>query len=640
MCVWNQRPASRARRPSCLKLLLVAAACLWWLPQGAGAAAFQAPVLVLEPGGEACPGCERFLRDDRAWLQGLPPRTLAFVSLDSAAMADPDSLLEHPRRLARLVGPRLQASGAGGGARPLTALVRDRWVGRGYLQAAVEPRRGSAGNPDTLAIGPGGVWTLADLSVTGEDFPERESLLAEILPPAGRTFSAAGISRALGLLLDALGERGYPFPRWVTRGIELDPVARTVALSGALLPGRPAVIGPVTSDLPPGPGRNFLVRASGLKPGMPPTPAALDLAVQRLVARDIYAQVEAPRIYLTGSPDTVGVHFPVLPRRKANRLAVVLGLSRSSAVGPSRLSGQVDLDLPNMAGTGRGLQAGWRDDGSGTSRLGVHYREPLVLGTPLDMAVGLASEVRQGAYTRFDVTSDWQLPVVALWGVGAQLGWDRATYPAGELERTTRLKAGGSVLHRRGDRNRSGWMGSFGITSAWGSTIERDAAADSLDTGRLGTSTSVRIYTVDVLGEIRLGPSLGLVGRGSFRQQTGGEPVVPLAEQFWFGGANTLRGYNEREFHGSKAAWGGVELRLGRVRSSRLYTFWDLGYFTFTTRDPADPSLLHTVSGRPRGYGLGLLARTRGGDLSLAIGFPGTMDFDLAKLHVTMLEAF
>jgi len=83
-----------------------------------------------------------------------------------------------------------------------------------------------------------------------------------------------------------------------------------------------------------------------------------------------------------------------------------------------------------------------------------------------------------------------------------------------------------------------------------------------------------------------------------------------------------------------------VELRVGSVRSSRVYTFWDLGYFEFRSEDPTSPGDTFGSRGYPRGYGLGLLARTRGGDLSLAVGFPGTVDFDLAKLHVTLLESF
>ena len=117
---------------------------------------------------------------------------------------------------------------------------------------------------------------------------------------------------------------------------------------------------------------------------------------------------------------------------------------------------------------------------------------------------------------------------------------------------------------------------------------------------------------------------------------------MPLSEQFRFGGAASLRGYQEDAFHGSLAAWGSVEARIGRPGGSRLYTFYDLGYFEFWTLDPltSDPADLLRIRGWPRGYGLGILAATPAGDISLAVGFPGTVDFDQAKLHVTLLESF
>ncbi len=117
---------------------------------------------------------------------------------------------------------------------------------------------------------------------------------------------------------------------------------------------------------------------------------------------------------------------------------------------------------------------------------------------------------------------------------------------------------------------------------------------------------------------------------------------MPLSEQFRFGGAASLRGYREDEIHGSRAAWGGVELRIGPPGGSRLYTFYDLGYFGFSSleSDLAGNEVMTWKNGWPKGYGLGLLVKTPGGDISLAVGFPGTVDFNLAKLHVTLLESF
>ena len=88
-------------------------------------------------------------------------------------------------------------------------------------------------------------------------------------------------------------------------------------------------------------------------------------------------------------------------------------------------------------------------------------------------------------------------------------------------------------------------------------------------------------------------------------------------------------------------AYGGVELRLGRARRSRVYTFVDLGYFEFSVREGGTlDGKLSRRSDNQFGYGLGLMTAARAGQFNLAVGFPGSVDFDTAKLHVSLLGSF
>lgn len=662
MCAWNRRPASRERgagrgRPArSLPVLALLAITLAVPALPAPAPLVSAaplpsrtalPVVLLDPEVRPSGELSRFLDQDRRWLAGQPP---AGARLPEAAKLA--GRLGEPGGWEEVTGlgrPGTGGSNGEGPVRPLPSTLRDRWLARGYLRAEVRlapgnPDAAPGGAPDTLVVVPGAIHTIGSLEVAGDDFPGRDRLLEMWLPRTGDVFLQDRFEEAARQVLLGTGNSGFPFARWVISEASLDAADPLVHIRAILLPGRRARIGAVTSDLPAGPGSDFLVRASGLQVGRVFTEDDLRRARQRLLARGLYASVGEPSIYLTGSPDSVGVHFPVAPRRKVNRAQVVLGLSRRDETQGSRLSGQVDLSLPNMAGSGRSLQVGWRDDGAAASRLVLAYREPLIFGTPLDLTTSLDQEIQRDVFTRFRLDTAWAIPVVELWGLEWGLGWDRATYPVGVLESTSRVRASGAVTHRRGDPFRSGWEGWFGVESGWRSARNRrlDGDAEDAATTRLGESTVQRIYRLDLAGEWWVGATVSLHGRSSYRIQTGDEGAVPLAEQFQFGGAATVRGYNENEFHGSQAGWGGAELRLGRPGSSRVYTFFDLGYFEFLTQDPAsaDPAVLLRRTGSPHGFGVGLLARTRGGDLSLAIGFPGTVDFDLAKLHVALLESF
>ena len=615
---WNRQHVSRL-----LLLLLMLSFQL-------GFGATQQPRLIWDQQREISQQERQWFDEDSRWLSKLDA-DLTGENLPDAFTTSPDSV-EVLRRWVEKAASQDSVQRL----RPVASMLRDRWLDRGYLTARVS-------GVDTLSLNPGAPFVWADLEISGEEFAGRQHLLDLWLPRKGQTFNREQMERGIEMVLLGVGEAGYPFARWVTRDLVLDEEAATVTLKGRLLPGYQAVIGPISSTLGSERSSNFLARATGLQHGELLRHSDLQRATDRLLARDLYSHVGTPQVYLTSSVDTVGVLFPVTQRLKVNRFQVVLGLSRREEGQPSRISGEVDLRLPNMAGTGRSLSVGWRDDGADKSWFGLSYLEPMAFGTPLDMEFILDNEVQTDSYTRFRLDNRWRIPVVALWGVELGVGWDRSTFPTGDLVNTSRLRGRGAVMHHRGDRSRSGWKGLFALETAYRSSQLRAEDDEGLAPDpKLGEAVTQRIVTGDLAAEWWISRTLSLFSRGSYRQLSGGGPDVPLSEQFRFGGAATLRGYREDEFHGSKAAWGSVEMRIGRAGGSRLYTFYDLGYFQFSALDPLleDPQHRSLQEGWPRGYGLGILARTPGGDISLAVGFPGTVDFDLAKLHVTLLETF
>jgi outer membrane protein insertion porin family len=601
-CVSNLRRASD--RLALVVALVVAFALACVRPAAAVQVRFAPDVAA---GAEA----RRFLAADVTWLEQQPAGQLV-----APVDAGPDSALTWLRRHR---GPRAEVAEPAIGRRDLLSLLRDRWQERGHLTATVVLVDG------VVLVDPGPVYRLGQLEVGGSDFPDRARLLATLMPRTGDRFRPVALEEAVTLLLRAVGERGFPFPAWEVHDLTLRPEAGEVDISAGLFPGRPAVVGPQYATLPAGRGERFLVRSAGLETGRPFRESDLVRGVERLVARNLYAEVADPELYLAGGPDTVGVVWRVTETPRQNRLAVMLGLSRREAQGGSRLSGAVDLRLPNLAGRGRAFTLGWNDDGAQRSHFGFSYLEPLAFGTPLDVQGTLDSEVQRDAYTRLRLDGVLRLPVVSLWWVELGVGWDRTTYPASDVARTTRRRLRGALGHRRGDEGRSGWSALFALESAQRATSLRAEAAPT----QLGQDASQKLIESDLGGEIWLNPTLSLSGRTSLRQIESDAQPVPLSEQYRFGGATTVRGYREDEFHGETVVYGGAELRLGRVHRSRVYTFLDSGYFSFAG-----------TSGRATGYGLGIMARSGLGEINLAVGFPGTVEFTTAKLHVSLLGTF
>jgi outer membrane protein assembly factor BamA len=535
------------------------------------------------------------------------------------------------------------------GHRDLLSLLRDRWLSRGYLAATIDVGHGPGSDPAApvpiLQIDPGPLFTVREMVLSGDDFSGRRSVLDAWMLRPGEVFHPGAYLESAAAAVLECAERGYPFPIWMTRSIRVDLDAREVTVAATLMPGPRMVVGPQSTNLPQGRGEGFLIKAARLDSGRLFRESDLRRGRGRLEARGLYTRVDEPLVHMTTAVDTVGIVWIVEPLERANRLSVVLGLSRRDE-GGSRLSGQVDLDLPNLAGTGRRLSAQWRDDGRSRSRFGFRYMEPLVLGTPLDADLALQNEVLQDAYTLFKIEHSLRLPVAGFWGLEIGMGWDRTTYPEGELSSGRRLRWRAGVSRQRGDVAVSGWSGTFAVETARRSMHTRPAGSGEdvaiMDRGgRLGRQDRQRLLEVDLDGELWVRKEMSLAGRASLRQIDTEARPIPLPELYRFGGAGSLRGYREDAFLGEVAAWGGAEARFGRARRSRVYTFLDVGYLERTTRLPDDAGGgLTTASGLHAGYGLGLLTMAAPGQINLAVAFPGSVDFETAMLHVSLLGGF
>lgn len=598
---------------------------------GGGAAGWR---LAWAPGVRPTPELERHLRADQAWLERLPP---------AARIVQWPAAVAPARELVRRLAGGGSGAEAARGARDLLSRLRERWLERGHLLAscAADSVAGTAARGIEVRVAPGPPFHNGAVAVAGPEFPGRERLLATWLPRLGDAFRPRQWDETIDRLLAGAGDAGHPFARWTVQRVHVDSAAATVDVEATLFIGARATLGGQTSTLPGGRGQTFLERATGLRRGEVFQQSRLARARQRLLARGLYAEVGEPEVRAAGSVDTVLLHWPVAPRARPNRAAAVLGFSRRQDQGGARLSGQVDLLLPNLAGTGRRLALLWSDDGSERARFGLEYLEPLALGSPLDLETRLESEVVQEVYTRLRADLRARLPVVAAWGVEVGLGWDRGTYPAGPWTRTARVRARGAFLHRRLDPARSGWEGVFALETA---RREAEARTDSSDAavGTLAPLQRQRLLEAEAQGELFLRPDLSLAARGAVAEVGGEGGQIAISEQYRFGGARTLRGHLEGQFRGERVAYGSLECRLGNPLRSRLYMFYDLGYFRFETREPLpdDPERRVERSGTVRGFGLGIETRAAGGDISLAVGFPGSFDFDLAKLHVALLQAF
>jgi len=280
------------------------------------------------------------------------------------------------------------------------------------------------------------------------------------------------------------------------------------------------------------------------------------------------------------------------------------------------LTGTVAVDMLNFAGRGRQGQAQWSRQEVGVSNVRVFYREPWLLNSPVSGFMTVEVDERLGYVThKFGGGID-----ISISDGGRLYGGitqnrvlpDSTGLGLYDQEETWIFEAGISI-DQRDDRWNPlrGWHAE--ITGELGQVASgfnrQQWAADGQVFWPVGRQSTI-------LGRAR---ALGV-------SQNGGVPETAVIR---LGGAQSLRGYHQEAFGGTKAGWVNVEWRWLLGPRARIFAFVDAG------RIWGYGSTVWPVA-----YGVGLLADGRIGAVGIDYGLPRGESLGQGMVHVRMIGEF
>ncbi|MGD8395942.1 MAG: BamA/TamA family outer membrane protein [Candidatus Eiseniibacteriota bacterium] len=500
----------------------------------------------------------------------------------------------------------------------------------GYLEArvvAVRDEPEGVGIRAVFEIDEGPYRPLAACVVRGATLFDPREVLELCGLRIGRPFEPAAFERGISDLLGRYENRGRPFATvepefaWRDDGLQLVVEVREGPLVEV---GRLEVRGNRVTR------RRVIERLAGIERGVPFAQRDLERARSRLVRSGLFAAVEP--IGLAQDVDrTQGVLVVTVREGNPNRAIGVLGYSGSE----QGLTGLFDLELGNIAGTGRRAHARWEGRGNGVGLFRLDYAEPWVLGTPITLAASLGRTVQDTLYTLSDVELVGELELTPDWSVG--LGWEREStvQTLGEVIGTARnALVVRTDFDARDSRTapRTGWRVAVESRLARKRLRFRDDdapdASVALVTAEFGLERP-HAWTRHHVTLVRLR------GQGIISD----EGVIPFYELYPLGGATSLRGYREEQFRGSRVGLLTVEQRFQiDAAGSRIAGFTDIGVVSTS-------STALTPAGGARtlfkvGYGVGLRLETRLGLVGVDYGLgegDGPLD---GKIHFLLEAAF
>jgi outer membrane protein insertion porin family len=371
----------------------------------------------------------------------------------------------------------------------------------------------------------------------------------------------------------------------------------------------------------------------------------------RLGRLGIFSSVNSPELYLIpGSPAAssnggAGLLIKV-EEGNTNTFDGILGYAPGVKEGEGgAFSGSATVSMHNLFGTARKLDVHWQRDNSESQEIALQYVEPWILDQPVSLTGGFRQRQQDSSYIArsVEVKADLLLTEsLTLGGVfshsvvipsstaATQSVSDSRTMTAGiDIQLDTRddlASPTSGALYRSGYR--------IGSKSVYGAPAALIPPPVGGSVQKISVDADLYLETVS-----RQVLAIGLHGRQITTDR------IEVSDLYRFGGTNTLRGYRENEFLGSRVAWMNNEYRFLLARRTFFYGFLDAGYYylpagVLAPGSPAAPAANPASQQLKYGYGIGIRLATALGNIGVSFAFGEGDSFGEGKLHVGLANEF
>ena len=497
----------------------------------------------------------------------------------------------------------------------------------------------SSGVTIDIYIDEGPEVTTGRIQLTGIDSSRGEAILNRFDSRPGKKFDQSSFSRDLDDALLQLEKDGYPFCRFDLDTVTLDSIAPDKEAFGVILKtatGPQLIIEEIAIEGNQTTKDYVILREIRIKRGSIYDINKVAQISAKLLRLGFFKRVEEPQVFLA-SENKGGLVIRV-EEGNSSTFDGVIGYTPGTGDEKGYFTGLIDVSLGNLLGTGRSLLAHWQKRTQKTQDLKFHYREPWVLGLPLSVGLGFEQLIQDTTYIDRKLGLDMSLPVLDNFTIIAS-GYQTDIIPDSlgshqlGIPRSRALTGSIGIQYDTRDDLLNPIKGVFYQTTVESGVKENLGPASLLAELDLKGKVNNKRLSLDVEFYAPLLRRQVLAVSLHGRQIRSSETIIPLPDQYRLGGTRTLRGYREDQFRGSAVAWSNLELRYILGRRSRVFAFWDNGYYT-------SPTESGKKEGMVTGYGVGFRLETGLGIMGIDYGLGKGDDLMNGKLHIGLINEF
>jgi outer membrane protein assembly factor BamA len=475
-----------------------------------------------------------------------------------------------------------------------------------------------------------------DISFQGNRFFDTQTLLSTIRLPKNSSPGTELLEKDIDRLLILYEENGFPYCQISPSHFKMSEQGR-LSFSFLVEEGPRVRISDVQLEGLKTTKRKVILRELGGDILGFFSQNRVDAALRRVGRLSYIKEVEEAQLLAKTNPEE-GVLKISLVEAKNNAFSGILGYA-PSAGGKGSFYGRMELVFDNIFGTGRMIKWNWSKKDPHSSDFFCFYREPWVLGFPPTLELKFSQTDYDSTYLKMSFSARLMFNPGDRISWGLEGGLEKvAPGTAGEdhIPSSRKLMAGIIFSLDLLDLPNNPRKG-LHYTTELSYAQKRNHPKSFLLTERkkadlLNCSFDLHHYLPSFKRQTLY---IGLHFKGMNTE----EQAVPISDQFKLGGINSIRGYREEEFRGTCIAWVNLEYRFLLSSSSRVFLFFDHGYFERGNLSWLDGNY-HKISNRKSGYGFGLRLDSKLGLLGIDYGLGEEDGFSQGKIHFGITNRF
>ncbi len=380
---------------------------------------------------------------------------------------------------------------------------------------------------------------------------------------------------------------------------------------------------------------------------------------KKIIELPFVSPVHSSDLTMLGSGSILNLY--VQPRRSSQVNFLVGFLPSDNQSNKLQLTGDVNLDLKNMFGTGESLLFKWQQLQPKSPRLNLGYDQPFIFNSPFGFSFLFDLFKKDSSYLQVNAQTGVQVNLSNNQTGKLFLQLQNTTLLSGAVD-TNIIKAQKQLpsnidVHavnagfnynwqatnykinpRRG--NEASITTIVGIKNLKPNQDILSIKDTSFNYAGLYDSLKLKSYQLRIIAGVAHYVPVGKKATIKAAVHAGyySSPTVFRNEVFQIGGYNLLRGFNEESIYATQYTVFTAEYRYLLSLNSYLFTFTDIGWTKNKYQDI-------NISNNFIGAGLGILFETKAGllNLSFAVGKRNDVKFDLreaSKIHFGYINYF